>query len=143
MSMPTYADLMTENDGHTRNWNFLATEDQYRSVQRLQKDNLVVPLVGDFAGATAIRSVGQYLKQHNAVLTVFYTSNVEQYLFQDDSNWNSFYANVRTLPLNSSSTFIRYVLSGRGTLLSSMTDVVSAYDNGRINGYYDVVEMSR
>jgi hypothetical protein len=148
MSMPTYGDLMTENDGHTHNWNFLATEDQYRAVRRLQINNLIIPLVGDFAGPTAIRSVAEYLKRHGAVLTVFYTSNVEQYLFQDDNSWNSFYANVSTLPLDSSSTFIRYVLS-RGfnrrsrTTVSSMMDVVGAYARGRINGYYDIVEMSR
>jgi hypothetical protein len=149
MNMPTYAELMTENDGHTRNWNFLASEDHFRMVQRLQRNNLIVPLVGDFAGPRAIRAVGGYLREHNAVLTAFYTSNVEQYLFQDDDNWKRFYSNVRTLPLNSTSTFIRYVLNGRGfgrrshTLVSPIMDVVSAYEHRRIQGYYDVVGISR
>src|SRR2546426_5189412 len=67
MDMPTYGELMTESDGQTRNWNFLATEDQYRMVRRLQKNNLIVPLVGDFAGPKAIRSVAEFLRQHNAV----------------------------------------------------------------------------
>jgi len=147
--MPTWPDLITENDGHTRNWNFLATEDQFRMVQRLQKNNLIIPLVGDFAGPKAIRAVGRYLKEHNAVLTVFYTSNVEQYLFQDDTNWKRFYGNVDALPLNPTSTFVRYVLNGRGfrrrslSSFSPMMDVVSAYKNGRIQSYYDVIEMSR
>jgi hypothetical protein len=149
MGMPTYADLMTENDGHTRNWNFLASEDQYRIVQHLQKNNLIVPLVGDFAGPRAIRAVAEYLKQHNAILSVFYTSNVEQYLFQDDENWKLFYANVGMLPLDSSSTFIRYVLNGwrfsrrSRTMQSSITDVIRGYDRGRIRSYYDVIEMSQ
>ena len=148
MNMPTYAELMTENDGHSRNWSFLATEDQYRMVQRLQKNNLIVPLVGDFGGSRAILSVGEYLKQHKAVLTVFYTSNVEQYLFQDDT-WKHFYENVGTLPLDSTSTFIRYVLNSWGfnrhsrTLTSAMTSVIAAFENGRVRSYYDVVEMSR
>src|SRR5262249_15444441 len=149
MGMPTYGDLMTESDGHARNWNFLATEDQYRIVQRLQQRNLIVPLVGDFSGPEAIRSVAEYLKEQHAVLTTFYTSNVEQYLFQDEENWKSFYANVGTLPLDSSSMFIRYVLNGWGynrrsrTLLSPIVDVMRAYDRGRIRSYYDVVDMSR
>jgi hypothetical protein len=149
MGMPTYGELMTENDGHTRNWNFLATDEQYRAVQRLQKDNLIVPLVGDFGGPKAIRSIAQYLKQHNAVLTVFYTSNVEQYLFQDDESWKRFYANVARLPVDASSVIIRYVLNswrfGRNSrsLLSPISDVVSAYDRGRLRSYYDVIEMSR
>jgi len=149
MGMPTYGDLMRENDGHTHNWNFLATEDQFRAVQQLQKDNLIVPIVGDFAGPKAIRSVSRYLKEHNAALSVFYTSNVEQYLFQDEDNWKRFYENVRNLPLNPNSTFIRYVLNGRGfprrsrSLVSPMLDVLSAFENGRIQSYYDVIEISR
>src|SRR5262249_34889512 len=35
LGMPTYGDLMVENDGHTRNWNFLATEDQYQMIRSL------------------------------------------------------------------------------------------------------------
>jgi hypothetical protein len=149
LGMPTYGDLMVENDGHARNWNFLANEDQYRMVRSLQERNLIVPVVGDFAGTKAIRFVAQYLRQHDAVLTVFYTSNVEQYLFQDDENWKSFYTNVGLLPLNSSSVFIRYVLNSWGfnrrsrTLVSPVTDVVRGFDHGRIRSYYDVVDISR
>ena len=36
LGMPSYGDLMSENDGRTRNWNFLATEDQYKSIRSLQ-----------------------------------------------------------------------------------------------------------
>jgi hypothetical protein len=149
MGMPSYGELMKETDGHTHNWNFLADEDQYRVVQRMQRNNLIVPLVGDFAGPRAIRSVGDYLRHHNAVVTVFYTSNVEQYLFQDDENWKNFYANVATLPVDDSSTFIRYVLNSWAfnrrsrTLLSPIADVVRAYDRGRIRSYWEVVDMSR
>src|SRR5262249_56964435 len=46
--MPSYSDLMTESDGVSRNWNFLATEDQFREIRRMQTSNLIVPLVGDF-----------------------------------------------------------------------------------------------
>ena len=147
--MPTYSDLMVQDDGHSRNWNFLANEEQYRMVRSLQERNLIVPLVGDFAGPKAIRSLAEYLKQHDAAVSVFYTSNVEQYLFQDDENWKRFYTNVGTLPLTSSSVFIRYVLDSwrlnrrSRTLVSPIMDVVRGYDHGRIRSYYDVVDISR
>src|SRR4030095_11961001 len=149
LGMPSYGDLMTENDGRTRNWNFLATEDQYQSIRSLQERNLIAPLVGDFAGPKAVRSVAEYLKEHSAILTVFYTSNVEQYLFQDDETWRQFYTNVAALPVYSSSLFIRYVLNSWSfnrrsrTLVSPMIDVVQGYNHGRIRSYYDVVDMSR
>ena len=65
-----------------------------------------MPVVGDFAGPKAIRGVGEYLKQHNARVTAFYTSNVEQYLFTSRSD-ERFYRNVEALPIDSTSTFIR------------------------------------
>jgi hypothetical protein len=147
---------MTETDGVGRNWSFLATEDQFRRVQQMQKDNLIIPLVGDFAGDKAIRAVAKYLREHGATLTAFYTSNVEQYLFQQGNDWKNFYGNVAALPLDSSSTFIRFVLNGRGfgfrqrsfesrssSLSCSIRDVVKAFNAGKIGGYYDVVEMSK
>src|SRR5207237_9477594 len=139
----------TEKDGHSRNWSFLANENQFHIVQRLQKSNLIVPLVGDFAGPKAIHSVGQFLRKHNAVVNLFYTSNVEQYLFQDDDKWKRFYANTSTLPLDSSSRFILFVLNSWGfgrrsrTLLSPIKEVVEAYNSGQVRTYYDVVGKSR
>lgn len=146
MRMPTYSDLITEDDGMSRNWNFLATEDQFRLVQRLQKNNLIVPLVGDFAGPKTIRSVARYTRQHGANVRVFYTSNVEQYLFDDDKSWKRFYNNVVVLPLDSTSTFIRYVLDtlAIGRQRTTLTSPINAirYAVGRMQGYYDVVRLS-
>ena len=147
--MPTYSDLVMESDGKSRNWNFLANEDQFRAIQRMQKSNLIVPLVGDFAGPKAIRSVGHYVQEHRSTVRAFYTSNVEQYLFQDDANWKRFYANVVFLPTDSTSTFIRYVLNAGGygrhrtTLNSTMDSTMQAYRSGGIQNYYDVVRLSR
>jgi hypothetical protein len=110
---------------------------------------LIVPLVGDFAGPKAIRSVGQYVQEHGSTVRAFYTSNVEQYLFQGNETWKQFYDNVAFLPADSTSTFIRYVLNGGGygrhgaSLTSAMDSTVQAYRFGRIQGYYDVVRLSR
>ena len=109
-------------------------------LKTLQRNNLIIPLVGDFAGDKAIRAVGNYLKEHDAHVTAFYLSNVEQYLFQDPENWKKFYTNVGTLPIDSSSTFIRSVFNGLG---GSMVDVVKAFNEGLITGYADVVRMGK
>ena len=66
-----------------------------------------MPVVADFAGPTGIRAVANYLKDHHATVTAFYTSNVENYLFREVGAADRFYANVRALPLDSTTTFIR------------------------------------
>ena len=109
---PAYAELMRETDGAGEHHGYLATEENFRILQELQRNNIVIPLVGDFAGPKALRSVGRYLKEHGATVTVFYTSNVEQYL-RPSGTWSDFCGNVATLPLDKTSTFIRTVTSRR------------------------------
>ena len=100
----SYADLMMETDEDGVNHSYLASEDNFNAVKELEEKNLVIPLVGDFAGPKAIRAVGKYLRDRNATVAAFYLSNVEQYL---GSNWSRFCANIATLPLDEKSTFIR------------------------------------
>lgn len=109
---PTYSDLMVQTDGAGTERSYLASEANFVVMKDLEARNLVVPVVGDFAGPKAIRSVAAYLKGHGATVTAFYLSNVEQYLDQD-GKWAAFCRNVATLPLDGSSTFIR-TTAGRG-----------------------------
>lgn len=155
--MPNYAELMTATDLRGEKRSYLATEDNYRFLRELEMKNLIVPLTGDFGGTRAIRAVGQYLKDHNATVTAFYLSNVEQYLFQGNGNqnggWTSFYDNVANLPLDSSSTFIRSAGGGvRGfggggmrapNVIASMQDTVAAVKAGKIQSYVDVFSLSK
>jgi hypothetical protein len=78
----------------------------------MEERNLIVPLTGNFAGPTAVRAVGQWARDHDTKVTTFYLSNVEQYLFQQDEA-QRFYENVATLPIDSTSTFIRSFAGGR------------------------------
>ncbi len=103
---PTYADLMTATDAAGVPRSFLATEEAFAWLKDLQQRNLAVPVVGDFAGPKAIRAVAAYLESVGATVSVFYLSNVEQYLYQD-GRWGAFCRNVATLPLADRSTFIR------------------------------------
>jgi hypothetical protein len=108
---PSYADLMTTTDENGKQHSFLSTEERFRFIKDLETRNMVVPLVGNFAGPKAIRAVGSYLKQKGAIVSTFYMSNVEQYLTQDTQSMD-FCHNVATLPLDSTSTLIRSVRGG-------------------------------
>ena len=89
---------------------FLSTEEHFRLVKSLHEKNLIVPVSGDFAGPRAIRAIGAYLRKQGGIVSAFYLSNVEQYLFQDRKQ-RAFYDNVATLPVNGGSVFIRPVLT--------------------------------
>ena len=151
----TYADLMAADDGQGQARSYLASEENFAFLKELESKNLLVPVVGDFAGPKAIRSVGRYLKEHGATVTAFYTSNVEQYLFQQNDDWKKFFSNVATLPIDGNSTFIRsvsnrgfqYRSSGAGPRamprLSAIADLLNAFNGGRMSGYADVIAMSK
>ncbi|HTK29956.1 MAG TPA: hypothetical protein VL309_10410 [Vicinamibacterales bacterium] len=153
---PTYAELMQATDESGTNHGYLASEDHYQALRDLERRNMVVPVVGDFGGPRALRSIGAYLRSHGATVTFFYTSNVEQYLFQTDA-WRRFFNTVSTLPVDEHSTFIRaffnmgfrYPPPGYNPSLRSATLVdpiareVGAFKAGEIQTYYDVVERSR
>ena len=109
---PSYADLMSATDADSVPRSYLANEENFRFLKDLEAKNLVVPLVGNFAGPKAIRAVGQYLNDKGATVSAFYLSNVEMYLLQDGL-MAAFCRNVSTLPLDDSSTFIRSLRGGR------------------------------
>jgi hypothetical protein len=153
---PTYGELMTTTDAAGRNHSYIADEDAFRSLREFERNNLLVPLVGDFGGDKAIRSVGRYVREHGATVNYVYTSNVEQYLFQSDA-WQRYYTSVGTLPIDEQSTFIRSYFN-RGfryppgiitadlhsvQLLDPIASLLGAFRAGQIRSYSDVVERSQ
>lgn len=107
----TYAEIQALTDGAGVNRGFLANEEHWRAMKDMEERNLILPVVGDFAGAKAIRGVGAWLKAQGAVVSAFYLSNVEQYLNRNGVE-DVFLCNVAQLPLDESSTFI-YTGAGR------------------------------
>ena len=100
-------------DSTGRAQSFLSSEENFRTVKSLQEKNLVVPVSGDFGGPKAIRAIGTWLKEQGGVVSAFYVSNVEQYLFQDEKG-RAFYENVATLPVDARSVFVRPYSMRRG-----------------------------
>jgi hypothetical protein len=164
---PSYRDLMIADDGQGVQRSYLANEKLYGALRDLQTRNLIVPLVGDFGGPKALRSVARYLDVHHATLSVFYTSNVEQYLFRPieagRDSWQRFYDNVAAMPITNQSTFVRAFFNNQGrftripdpqsgimpvgprsqTLLNPIAVLLGAYTEGHIGSYTDVIALSR
>ena len=110
---PTYADLMVATDEAGNLRSYLASEQNYHVLKALHTRNLFVPVVGNFAGPKALRAVGAWLKRHNATVSAFYLSNVEQYLNMDGI-WMDFCRNASELPIDETSQFIRSYRGGGG-----------------------------
>ena len=108
---PTYAELMRAADQAGFEHSFLASEEAFQWMKKFETENRLVPLMGDFAGPKALRTVGQYLTDRHAVVSAFYLSNVEEYLKQDGRQ-KTFCENAATLPIDETSTFIRSSRSG-------------------------------
>jgi len=108
---PTYADLMVGTDGNGTLRSYLASEENFNVLKSLEAKNLLVPIVGNFAGPKALRAVGAWLKQHRALVSAFYLSNVEQYLNMDGI-WMDFCKNASELPIDENSQFIRSYRGG-------------------------------
>jgi hypothetical protein len=149
--MPTYREIMTATDGAGKNRAYLATEANWRFIKDMHARNMIVPVVGDFGGPKAIRAVGDWLKERGGVVTAFYASNVEQYLFQDGKAW-AYYDNVASLPVDSNSVFIRSAGGGargfvggggmRGpNLLCSIPQLLAAHKAGQTGSYAGVLAL--
>ena len=111
-SWPTFAEIVTDTDTGGVGRTFLATEARFQRFKAYHERNLIVPVVGNFAGPTALRAIGETIRSRGLVLRAFYLSNVEQYLFGNTiatGQSAAFYRNVATLPHNAESLFIRAV----------------------------------
>jgi hypothetical protein len=158
--MPTYEAMVSETDSAGKNWSYLGSEAAFRALKTMQERNLIVPITGNFAGPSAVRAVGQWARDHHAKVTTYYVSNVEQYLFQQDEA-QRFYENVATLPIDSTSAFIRSFAGGRFMgvdstmrlrpqsaagrslqLVSSIEETLRAYRDGKLASWFQVIGVS-
>ena len=101
---PSYRQLMTARDVTAQARSFLAREDDFAFLKALHTKNLIVPVVGDFAGTRTLRAISEYVRQRNAVVGAFYASNVNVYLNRRQSQ--AFCTNLATLPTRAGSSFI-------------------------------------
>jgi hypothetical protein len=103
---PKLRDQLAMQAPDGRQLGFLASEDAFRFVQRMQAEHRVIPLVGDFAGVKALPGIASYLRENKIRLSLFYVSNVEEFLFEDKV-WPKWVENVLALPTDEQSLFVR------------------------------------
>ena len=150
--MPNYANLMTESDSSGTHRAYLATDEAYNVIKEMEERNVIIPFTGDFAGPKALRAVGKYVRDNNAVIQAIYVSNVEQYLWQNIDNWRKYYENVATLPTDSTTVFIRSATNGyvhqqspnsrQNELLCPVSAHMKAFNEGKVLQYWHVITMS-
>ena len=130
-TQPSYAELMSATDETGEARSFLANESTFAFVKDLEQRNLIVPLIGDFAGPKTLRAIGEYARSRRATVSAFYISNVEEYL--PGAAGNRFCVNVASLPTTPDSVFIRAV---RG-------DTLNAAVEGFVNQLAPISEETR
>jgi hypothetical protein len=149
---PSFEEILVETDRQGRRQNYLSSEELFQWLKRFQAENRLVPIVGDFAGPHAFKAVGAFLKANGLRLSTFYTSNVEFYLFGRPT-WTRYLANLRSLPLDDDSIFIRSYFPTYGrphplnlpghrstSLVSPIPQFLADYDARHIQSYWDVVK---
>ena len=145
-----FRSLLLETDGQGRQGSFLASEPAFQFLKSLQARDLVIPVVGNLAGTTAMPAIAAFLAKARVPLSAFYTSNVEFYLFREGS-FPRFVDNVARLPRHPQSLIIRSVFGGAaatspGYGSASVTqrteDLVTGFAAGRFRRYPDLVSGS-
>jgi hypothetical protein len=147
---PSLKDLALQTDLNGKTGNFLAGAEDYNFLRSMHKKNLIIPVVGDFSGGKALSAIGDYLRKNGLNVTSFYTSNVEQYLF-DSAVFDGFAKNIKKLPLDDKSVFIRAVFHMRYThparkqdhmsvtLLQRMKVFLKDFDEGLYPSYRELI----
>ena len=103
--VPSYHALAVSNDGRGKNWVYLNREESYRHIRDMQQKNLIVPITGDFTGVKSIKTVSQYVKDHGSTISVFYISNVEDYI---QAGWSAYLSNLSAMPADKATLLIRF-----------------------------------
>jgi hypothetical protein len=111
--MPGWRDLIVETDRSGHQLNYFASEDAFQFIKSMEARNLIIPVTGNVAGATALPAVAREIASRGLKVSVFYMSNVEQYLMQDGS-FPVFAENVKQLPRDDNSVFIRSIFGSSG-----------------------------
>ena len=146
---PTYRDLLRETDRQGHAWNFLASEEAFQTVRALERRDLVVPVVGDLSGPSALVAIGRLMAARGDRLSAFYASNVEFYLY-NAGRFPRFLDNLSQLPHTKQSVVIRAIF-GRGartdpgyasaSLVQPVDELVDGYANGRFRTYLELAAL--
>lgn len=108
---PTLRQLILETDLEGKQASYLASEDDWRFLRDLQRNDGVIPVTGNLAGTSAFPAVGREVAARNEVVSALYVSNVEMYIWRDGS-FPRFASTAAHLPRNERSVIIRSFFGG-------------------------------
>src|SRR5207302_2712388 len=132
-----WRDLLVEVDRSGSQLNYLAADSLFQLIKKMEAANLIIPVTGNVAGPRALRAVGDEIRARGLVVSAFYMSNVEQYLMRDGS-FPMFAANVKTLPRDDRSVFIRSIFSSSRDGISYHPLSVAGYNSTQLLQYLGV-----
>lgn len=149
---PAYRDILLEKDLEGRYRNYLARESTFQVLKEMHDQNRIIPITGDLSGQRALRAVGEYLREIGETVTAFYVSNVEFYLWRQDT-MGRWIDNLKTLPINDRSVIIRsyfnyaYYTSVHPQtidnyfsvqILQTIESLITDYDQNEYDSYYEM-----
>lgn len=147
---PTFRQLLAGHDREGRPASYVATEDAFRTVQRLERAGLVIPVVGDLAGPHALAAIGRDAAARGLAVSVLYASNVEYYLMQDGT-FDTFATTAAALPRDANSLVIRSCFrracgpvgpdpgSPSAQLAQPLEQMAELFADGMYRGYQDLI----
>jgi hypothetical protein len=147
---PSYRQLLEETDSAGIQSNYLADEAAFQCIKKMHRENRIVPVVGDLAGSSAMKRIGDELRRRNLALACIYVSNVEFYLFGRE-NWSSYLNNLGRFPREQNACLIRSyanfqpLLSTRssdyymGAIVESLQSFLNDESSGKNKSYQDLV----
>jgi hypothetical protein len=138
--MPSMRELVEQVDAEGKPGNYLASATDFQFVRALHEKNRIIPVCGDFAGSKTLKAIAGYLRAHSCTVNVFYTSNVEMYLFQN-GRFGNFVENVKALPAAPGSVFIRSANNrwrwpSSGYRMATMLQYISVFLKDEQEGLY-------
>lgn len=153
---PSYRSILLETDLNNQQRNYLAVEESYQFLKKMQEQNLIIPVTGDLSGDHAIKAIGKYLQETGEKVSAFYVSNVEFYLWRQSGSFERFVQNLKSLPITNKSVIIRsyfnyayYAYQHPLTvenhfsvqLMQTIDSVIKDMEpsSGGYNSYYDLV----
>jgi hypothetical protein len=151
LNYPTLEEMLLETDRLGRQQSYVSSEERFQQLKKFEAENRLIPIVGDFAGPLALKAVGAFLKENGLRVSMFYTSNVEFYLFSSPA-WPRFVANLRSIPLANDAILIRaYFGNGRRhplnmpghrstSVIKPVVPFLADFDARRIDEYWDIVK---
>ena len=103
---PTAGRLLRSRNRLGQPAHFLARENWYQSVRDAQIGDRVIPLVGDFAGPTALSRLSDWLRHRSLTVSAFYASDVEFFLLRS-GRFAAYVDNLAKLPWSEDAVLIR------------------------------------